>query len=88
MTINEAEEILEEKLNYMMHNYGGYEEKLQMALLVAITSMQKLQGQIHCRDCAHWGMEGIPGQSDYFKVCEYGRYMVGNNGFCCYGERK
>lgn len=41
----------------------------------------------HCKDCKHWGT-GCGGETEHIKVCEYANYMVGENGYCVYGERK
>ena len=40
---------------------------------------------VHCKDCRRWGM-GISAETDRIKCCEYARYMVGENGYCVYGE--
>ena len=82
MRINEAEE----RLNFARKEYSGVAEDYKMALMVAIECMKKQQAQVHCRDCKHWGT-GIADETDMVKCCEYGKYMVGNNGYCCYGER-
>ena len=42
---------------------------------------------IHCKDCIHWGT-GVPGETENIKCCEYGKYMVGENGYCVYGEKE
>jgi DNA polymerase/3'-5' exonuclease PolX len=42
---------------------------------------------VRCKDCLQWG-RGIPGETEHVKVCDYGGYMVGENGFCVYGEKK
>ena len=42
---------------------------------------------VHCKDCKHWGT-GIAGETENVKCCEYGKYMVGANGYCVYGEKK
>lgn len=42
---------------------------------------------IRCRDCAHWGT-GLPGEIESVKCCEYAGYMICENGYCLYGERK
>ena len=42
---------------------------------------------VHCKDCKHWGT-GIAGETENVKCCEYGRYMVGMNGYCVYGEKR
>ena len=41
---------------------------------------------VHCKDCIHWGT-GVPGETEKVKCCEDGKYMVGENGYCVYGER-
>ena len=40
-----------------------------------------------CKDCKHWGT-GAAGEIKNIKCCEYGKYMVGANGYCVYGEKK
>ena len=42
---------------------------------------------IHCKDCKHWGT-GVAGETENVKCCWYGKYMVGDNGYCCYGEKR
>ena len=42
---------------------------------------------VHCKDCKHWGT-GVAGETENVKCCEYGRYMVGMNGYCVYGEKR
>lgn len=42
---------------------------------------------VHCKDCKHWGT-GVAGETENVKCCEYGRYMVGMNGYCVYGEKE
>ena len=42
---------------------------------------------VHCKDCIHWGT-GIAGETENIKCCEYGKYMVGENGYCVYGEKE
>lgn len=41
---------------------------------------------VRCKDCKRWGM-GIAGETDRIKCCMYARYMVGENGYCVYGEK-
>lgn len=41
---------------------------------------------VHCKDCKHWGT-GVAGETEHVKCCEYGKYMVGENGYCVYGEK-
>ena len=42
---------------------------------------------IHCKDCKHWGTGGA-GETENIKCCEFGKYMVGANGYCVYGEKE
>ena len=42
---------------------------------------------IHCKECKHWA-DGVAGCTDQVKCCKIGFYMVGENGYCVYGERK
>lgn len=42
---------------------------------------------VHCKDCVHWGT-GVAGETEHVKCCEYGKYMVGENGYCCYADMR
>ena len=42
---------------------------------------------VHCKDCKHWGT-GVAGETENIKCCEFGKYMVGANGYCVYGEKE
>ena len=42
---------------------------------------------VRCKNCKHWGT-GVAGETEHIKCCEYGKYMVGENGYCVYGEWK
>lgn len=42
---------------------------------------------IRCKDCKYWA-DGVSGCTDHVKCCKIGYYMVGENGYCVYGERK
>jgi hypothetical protein len=42
---------------------------------------------VRCKDCKHWS-DGVAGCTDHVKCCKIGFYMVGENGYCVYGERK
>lgn len=42
---------------------------------------------VRCKDCRRWGT-GYGGETEKVKVCYYAGYMVGENGYCVYGERK
>lgn len=42
---------------------------------------------IRCAECKHWA-DGADGCTDHVKCCKIGYYMVGENGYCVYAERK
>lgn len=42
---------------------------------------------VRCKDCKWWGDRDHLA-TDNVKYCQFGRYMVGANGYCIYGEVK
>ena len=42
---------------------------------------------VRCKECKHWGT-GVAGETENIKCCEYAKYMVGDNGYCVYGEKE
>ena len=42
---------------------------------------------VRCKDCKYWS-DGVSGCTEHIKCCKIGFYMVGENGYCVYGERK
>lgn len=45
---------------------------------------------VRCRDCKHWGKHDdveVPGETDFVKGCEWAFWMVGESGYCVYGEK-
>lgn len=46
---------------------------------------------VRCRDCKHWGDHDdveVPGETDKIKACGCAIWMIGENGYCSYGERR
>lgn len=43
---------------------------------------------VRCKDCKHWGIHKLLGETEKIKACTFGHYFVGENGYCVYGERK
>lgn len=41
----------------------------------------------HCKECVHWS-DKAAGATEHAKLCTVGGYMVGENGYCVYGERR
>lgn len=45
------------------------------------------QLECRCKDCVHW-FGKTAGCTEHVKQCIVGGYMIGENGYCLYGERK
>lgn len=43
---------------------------------------------VRCKDCKHWKHADGIGCTDFVKICTLAYYMIGENGYCLYGERK
>jgi hypothetical protein len=71
-----------------MHYYNLKKENRLLELPCKVEDAPAVEAKpvVHCKDCEHWGM-GIAGETEYIKCCEYGKYMVGENGYCVYGEK-
>ena len=41
-----------------------------------------------CKECKYWKHYDHLGCTDFVKVCTLAYYMIGENGYCLYGERK
>ena len=63
--------------------YSEYEEF--KAELEAIPSLNVVE-VVRCKDCKHWVQSS--GATEHVKCCEFAGYMVGENGYCVYGEKK
>ena len=78
MTENEAIKDIRENI---LPCVGG--KSLEMAI-----NALKFKAKIcHCKECIHW-VNGVPGCTEHVKFCSIGKYMVGKNGYCVYGEKK
>jgi len=42
---------------------------------------------VRCKDCKHW-LKDVAGCTENVGRCEWANWMVGDNGYCVYGERK
>lgn len=56
-------------------------------VLFSDTEVAPAEKIVRCRDCKHWS-DGVAGCTDHIKCCKIGFYMVGENGYCVYGEAK
>ena len=68
-------------------NYDYYGNVIDVLKIANELKEHKTLNIVHCKDCKHWGT-GIVGETENVKCCEYGKYMVGANGYCVYGEKK
>ena len=83
---NKAIDDLTEKIvGYGTYDYYG--NVIDVLEIAEKLKDHKTLNIVHCKDCKHWGT-GIAGETENVKCCEYGKYMVGDNGYCCYGEKK
>ena len=83
---NKAIDDLTEKIvGYGTYDYYG--NVIDVLEIAEKLKEHKTLNIVHCKDCKHWGT-GVAGETENVKCCEYGRYMVGMNGYCVYGEKE
>ena len=68
---------------YSQGNFGQQKEAFE----IAIEALEFKSKICHCRECIHW-VNGVAGCTEFVKFCNIGKYMVGENGYCVYGEWK
>ena len=86
LTIDETIEHCEKTCK--LHKKGKiYEEHYYVKKWLGELKEYKELNIVHCKDCKHWGT-GVAGETENVKCCEYGKYMVGDNGYCVYGKKK
>lgn len=78
--LNEDEDLLKACQN----QYSAYSTAL--ALLDHAPTVEAVP-VVRCKDCKHWGA-GIAAETECVKCCVFGKYMVGENGYCVYGEMR
>ena len=81
MTLDEAIKMCE---NVVIFSSKEYE---QLAEWLEELKEYRDMNIVHCKDCKHWGT-GVAGETENVKCCTYGKYMVGANGYCVYGEKE
>ena len=83
---NKAIDDLTEKIvGYGTYDYYG--NVIDVLEIAEKLKEHKTLNIVHCKDCLYWGT-GVPGETENVKCCEYGKYMVGENGYCVYGEKE
>ena len=61
-------------------------EKIVINKTELFNAIEHWQNLVRCKECNHW--IDFYGSTEQIKMCEIGKYAVGENGYCCYGERK
>lgn len=64
-----------------------YQDEIVPGMRKTIEELERNQIEVRCKNCKHWA-DGVSGCTDHVKCCKIGFYMIGENGYCCYGERK
>lgn len=83
---NKAIDDLTEKIS-KYRTYDDWGNVINVLKIAEELKDHKTLNIVHCKDCKHWGT-GVAGETENVKCCEYGKYMVGDNGYCVYGEKK
>ena len=73
-------------VGHLRHSSELCYSEIEVANLLLQAPTVEAKPVVHCKDCVHWGT-GVAGETEHVKCCEYGKYMVGENGYCCYAER-
>ena len=60
---------------------AGYEAGRRSAVGGDVTSV------VRCKNCKHW-KNVLPDCTEHKKFCEIGLYLVEENGYCSFGEKK
>lgn len=87
MSLIEKEPIMrfiQEGLNKKHYGYVGVEIITEVEFAPIIDAVPV----VRCKDCKHWGMLSAPPETENIKCCDIGGYMVGENGYCVYGEAR
>ena len=79
------DDLTEKIVGYGTYDYYG--NVIDVLEIAEKLKEHKTLNIVHCKDCIHWGT-GIAGETENVKCCEYGKYMVGENGYCVYGEKE
>ena len=79
------DDLIEKIVGYGTYDYYG--NVIDVLEIAEKLKEHKTLNIVHCKDCKHWGTD-IAGETENVKCCEYGKYMVGENGYCVYGEKE
>ena len=53
----------------------------------AAPAVDAVEVPCRCKECKHWKHFDHLGCTEFVKVCTLAYYMIGENGYCLYGER-
>lgn len=68
------------------HSYeNGSDYEKTVELLNEIPAVDAVP-VVRCKDCKRW--KPCAGATEHVKCCEWAGYMIGENGYCVYGEVK
>lgn len=80
-------ELLKYATRVVEYDEGGFSMEYNAVPMDVVKSIPTIDAVpvVRCKNCKHWGT-GVIGETEYVKCCEYGKYMVGENGFCVYAD--
>lgn len=85
----DADALLEKSFKYRI---GGVTTKdVVMANNIKTAPTVDAEPVVRCKDCVHWGKHDdvdVPGETERLKGCEWAFWVIGDNGYCSYGERR
>ena len=53
-----------------------------------IPTVDAVEVPCRCKECKYWKHFDHIGCTEFVKVCTLAYYMIGENGYCLYGERR
>jgi hypothetical protein len=51
-----------------------------------VKALEHWENLVRCKDCKHW--KEFFGSTEHVKMCDVGKYAVGENGYCVYGDMR
>ena len=59
-----------------------------LVMLKSIDGNDAVEVPCRCKECKYWKHYDHLGCTEFVKVCTLAYYMIGENGYCLYGERR
>lgn len=79
----DADKLIEE--GWVLERHGEANKCLTRMSIADVPTVDAVP-VVRCKNCKHWGM-GLPIETEHGKGCKWGKYMVGESGYCVYGEK-